>query len=194
VAAFDRGQVEAFAAHWFQAIDRDVETGRATAREFLAQLFREENQPILELAATPILLSLTCGVFQRTGKFASKRSKLYEEGLELLLEQWDKSRTVERDEMYRDLSVDRKLELLSYLAVKKFEQEQYVLFEQAEIEGYIAEFLGIGQRESRAVLRSIESQHGLLIERSQKVWSFSHLSFQEYLTMQHSLKFTSSML
>jgi hypothetical protein len=65
--------------------------------------------------------------------------------------------------------------------VKKFEKEQYVLFEQAEIEEYIAEFLGIGKRDSRAVLRAMEAQHGLLIERSQKVWSFSHLTFQEYL-------------
>jgi hypothetical protein len=88
---------------------------------------------------------------------------------------------IERDEIYRDLSVERKLELLSYLAVKKFEQSQYLLFEQAEVEGYIAEFLGIGQRDSRVVLKAIEAQHGLLIERSQKVWSFSHLTFQEYL-------------
>jgi hypothetical protein len=77
--------------------------------------------------------------------------------------------------------VERKLELLSFLAVKKFEKEQYVLFEQAEIEEYIAEFLGIGQRDSRAVLKAMEAQHGLLIERSQKIWSFSHLTFQEYL-------------
>jgi hypothetical protein len=108
--------------------------------------------------------------------------------LELLLEQWDKSREIERDEIYRDLSVERKLELLSYLAVKKFEQEQYVLFEQAEIERYIAEFLQIGQRDSRVVLRAIESQHGLLIERSQKVWSFSHLTFQEYLVTRHIIE------
>ncbi|NER48369.1 MAG: hypothetical protein F6J92_17030 [Symploca sp. SIO1A3] len=141
----------------------------------------EENKQIRELAITPILLSLTCAVFHQTEKFYSKRSKLYEEGFELLLEQWDKSREIERDKIYRDFSVERKLELLSYLAVKKFEQEQYVLFGQEEIEEYIAEFLQIGQRDSRVVLRAIESQHGLLIERSQKVWSFSHLTFQEYL-------------
>jgi predicted NACHT family NTPase len=181
VADFNEPQVRAFAEHWFQAVcgDLDVEQVKATA--FLDQLFREENKPIRELAITPILLSLTCAVFQQTGKFYSKRSKLYEEGLELLLEQWDKSREIERDEIYRELSVERKLELLSDLAVKKFEQEQYVLFEQAEIEGYIAEFLGIGLRESRGVLRAIEVQHGLLIKRSQKIWSFSHLTFQEYL-------------
>ena len=160
----------------------DESGGLAKAREFLEQLFLEANKPIQELTITPILLSLTCAVFHQTGKFYSKRSKLYEEGLELLLEQWDKSREIDRDEIYRDLSVERKLELLSFLAVKKFEQEQYVLFEQAEIEGYIAEFLGIGQRDSRSVLRAMEAQHGLLIERAQKVWSFSHLTFQEYLT------------
>jgi DNA polymerase III delta prime subunit len=181
VADFNEPQVRAFAQHWFKTVMGDEWAGLARAREFLGLLFLEDNKPIRELAITPILLSLTCAVFHQTGKFYSKRSKLYEEGLELLLEQWDKSREIERDEIYRDLSVERKLELLSYLAVKKFEQEQYVLFEQAEVEGYIVEFLGIGQRDSRVVLRAIESQHGLLIERSQKVWSFSHLTFQEYL-------------
>jgi predicted NACHT family NTPase len=188
VADFNEPQVRAFAEHWFKAVMGDESKGLVKARELLEQLFREENQPIRDLAITPILLSLTCAVFHQTGKFYSKRSKLYEEGLELLLERWDKSREIERDEIYRDLSVERKLELLSYVAVKKFEQPQYVLFEQGEIEGYIAEFLGIEQRDSRVVLRAMEAQHGLLIERSQKVWSFSHLTFQEYLVAKHSVE------
>jgi len=86
------------------------------------------------------------------------------------------------------LSVERKQELLSYLAVKKFEKQQYVLFEQEEIEGYIAEFLDISLRESRVVLKSIEAQHGLLIERARKVWSFSHLTFQEYFVAQNIIE------
>ncbi|BAZ25512.1 putative signal transduction protein containing Nacht domain [Kalymmatonema gypsitolerans NIES-4073] len=180
VADFDETQVNAFAKHWFNAVCSDPEQAQAKARQFLDKLYLEENKTIRELAITPILLSLTCAVFQAQGKFYPKRSKLYEEGLELLLEKWDKSRSIERDEIYRDLSVERKQELLSYLAVKKFEQPQYVLFEQEEIEGYIAEFLEISRRDSRVVLRAIEAQHGLLIERAQKVWSFSHLTFQEY--------------
>jgi predicted NACHT family NTPase len=181
VADFNESQVRAFAQHWYKAVMRDESGGLAKAEEFVGLLFLEENKPIRELAITPILLSLTCLVFHQTGKFYAKRSKLYEEGLKLLLEQWDERRGIERDEIYRDLSVERKLELLSFLAVKKFEKEQYVLFEQAEIEEYIAEFLGIGQRDSRSVLRAMEAQHGLLIERAHKVWSFSHLTFQEYL-------------
>jgi predicted NACHT family NTPase len=147
VADFNEEQVRAFAEHWFGTVCGNV--GENKAREFLQQLFREENKPIRELAITPILLSLTCLVFRGKGQFYSKRSKLYEEGLELLLVQWDKSREVERDEVYRDLSVERKLELLSYIAVKKFEQEQYVLFEQEELEGYIGEFLGIERHDIR---------------------------------------------
>jgi DNA-binding CsgD family transcriptional regulator len=180
VADFNENQVRAFAQHWFKAVMADESAGLPKSQDFLGLLFLEQNKPIRELAITPILLSLTCAVFHHKGQFYSKRSKLYEEGLELLLDQWDKSREIERDEIYRDLSVERKLELLSFLAVKKFEQEQYVLFEQAEIEGYIAEFLRIGQRDSRAVLKAMEAQHGLLIERAQKVWSFSHLTFEEY--------------
>ncbi|MEH1887520.1 NACHT C-terminal helical domain 2-containing protein [Nostoc sp.] len=185
VADFNQAQVRLFAEHWFVAVIGDDSAGLARSQEFLDQLFLDANKPILDLAITPILLSLTCTVFHQTGQFYSKLSKLYEEGLELLLEQWDKSREIERDEIYRDLSPERKLELLSYLAVKKFEQPQYVLFEQEEIEVYIAEFLRIGLRNSRAVLKAIASQHGLLIERSQKVWSFSHLTFQEYLVAKY---------
>ncbi|AVH63784.1 NACHT domain-containing protein [Nostoc sp. 'Peltigera membranacea cyanobiont' N6] len=181
VADFNETQVRSFSEHWFKGVIGDESARLAQSQEFLNQLFLDANKQIRDLAITPILLSLTCAVFHQTGKFYSKRPKLYEEGLELLLEQWDKSREIKRDEIYRDLSPERKLELLSYLAVKKFEQPQYILFEQSEIEGYIAEFLGIGLRDSRVVLKAIESQHGLLIERAQKVWSFSHLTFQEYL-------------
>lgn len=182
VAEFDKGQVRSFSEHWFKAVIGDELVRLRKAQEFLEQLFWESNKPIRDLAITPILLNLTCLVYHHTGKFYSKRSKLYEEAFELLLEWWDKSREIERDEIYRDLSAERKSKLLNYLAMKKFEQTQYVLFEQTEIEGYIAEFLEIKQRDSRAVLRAMEAQHGLLIERAQKVWSFSHLTFQEYFT------------
>ncbi len=178
IADFNEPQVRLFADHWFKAVARN--DSDAKTQEFLKSLFLEENKQVRELAITPILLSLTCAVFYKTGKFYSKRSKLYKEGLELLLENWDKTREIERDKIYHDLSVEKKLELLSYLATYKFEQPQYVLFEQDEIEECITQFLNIEKQDSRVVLKAMEAQHGLLIERSHKVWSFSHLTFQEY--------------
>ena len=78
VADFNEPQVRAFAEHWFQTVCADQVVGQAKAQAFLDQLFREENKPIRELAITPILLSLTCAVFQQKQAFYSKRSKLYE--------------------------------------------------------------------------------------------------------------------
>lgn len=182
VADFNKYQIKTFSIHWFGAVCSNKIEGYVKAQEFLKQLFRAESDEIRTLIITPILLSLICAVFYRTGKFHTKRSKLYKEGLDLLLKCWDRSREVEPDKIYRNLSVDRKLELLSYVAAKKFEQDRYVLFDREELEKCIGGFLGIERRESQMVLREIESQHGLLVERAEEVWSFSHLTFQEYLT------------
>lgn len=192
VADFNESQVRSFSENWSRAGNYSV----AMTEQFLKVLFLEENKQICELATTPILLSLTCVVFYKKGKFYSKRSLLYKEGLELLLEKWDKSRKIDRDNIYQDLSLEEKLELLSYLAVKKFDQSQYVLFEQQELEKDIARFLGSrlrDSRDSRAVLKAISLQHGLLIEQSHEVWSFSHLTFQEYFAAKYLVeKVTSS--
>jgi predicted NACHT family NTPase len=39
-------------------------------------------------------------------------------------------------------------------------------------------------RDGVTVLRAIEAQHGLLVERADELWSFSHLTFQEHFTIQ----------
>jgi predicted NACHT family NTPase len=185
VADFNEQQVRSFAAHWFVAVCADAGKGNRKAQKFLDQLFREENKAIQELVITPILLSLACVVFHSMNKFYSKRSRLYEEGVNLLLSRCDFSRRIENENenIYRHLSHRQKLYLLNYIAERKFEKEQYVLFCQEELEEYIGEFLevlDIDRCESLDVMRSIEHQHGFLIERAQKVWSFSHLTFQEY--------------
>ena len=166
VADFNEQQVRLFATHWFVAACADMKEGNRKAQEFSEQLFREENKAIQELAITPILLSLACAIFYPKNKFYSKRSKLYEEGLELLLKQCDSSREIEKDNIYRGLSIKIKLDLLSYVAVVKIQEEQYILFEQEELERYIGSFLetlGIDRCESLDVIKSIEHQHGLLI-------------------------------
>lgn len=183
VADFNSEQIAAFARKWFVATARNgVQEGLAKVQQFIKRLNLPENKQIRDLAVTPILLSLTCKVFSDKGKFYSKRHQLYEQGLEILLSKWDESRGIKRDQVYRNLTVEQKQKLLSYVATRKFEQRQYVLFEQSEIQEYIAEYLGISAEDSQAGLESIEAQHGLLIERAQGIYSFSYLTFQEYFT------------
>ncbi|MBD1854489.1 MULTISPECIES: NACHT domain-containing protein [Leptolyngbya] len=182
VADFNAGQVETFAKKWFRSIASSPDEADELKNHFVQKL--RENISTAELAVTPVLLSLTCWVFGDLKDLPSKRSVLYEQGIRLLLEQWDERRGIQRQgnsAIYRQLSVRERQELLSFIAARKFEQEQYILFEQAELVSYIAEYLKISREDAEAVLEDIAEQHGLLIERSQEIWSFSHLTFQEYL-------------
>lgn len=184
VADFDKKQISIFAQNWFRAKNDLVK-----AQRFIDKL--EENEPIFELATNPLLLTLLCLVFGESFDFPANRSELYKEGLDVLLKKWDAKRNIQRDVVYKNLSLRRKEDLLSRIALKTFANKDY-FFKRNVIEGYIADFIynlpdartkpEELEFDSEAVLKSIQSQHGLLIERAKGIYSFSHLTFQEYFT------------
>ena len=192
IAPFTHTQIATFARKWFAALGKAATTfGQAQAAEFVQKLDLPENWQFRQLAVTPLFLHLACWVFQGEGKFPSKRTAFYKQGLDLLLGKWDETKGVERDDAYRGFLLPQKMRLLSQLAAVTFEQGQY-FFEQRTIEQYIEDYLqnlpGATlepeelQLESEAMLKAIEAQHGLLIERARGIFSFSYLAFQEYLT------------
>ncbi len=192
IADFKPAQIENFAKKWFVAVARNSpELGLKKASLFLEQMELPQNQPIRELAATPILLNLTCLVFQTKGNFPTKRSDLYKQGLDLMLIRWDEARGIKRDDVYRNLSLPHKLQLLTQIAAITFEKGDY-FFEENTLQLLIADYLrtltsdrvdsSVFELDSAAVLKSIETQHGLLVERARQIYSFSHLTFQEYFT------------
>ncbi len=181
VADFDFQQIDSFVTKWFAIIDP------IKGDMFIQKLKR--NEPIQELATNPLLLTLLCLVFAESADFPSNRSQLYKEGLNLLLKKWDANQNIERSQVYKELSIQHKQDLLSQIALRTFERCDY-FFRQKEIEQHIADYIcnvpGINnefetlQLDSKAVLKSIEVQHGLLVERARLIYSFSHLTFQEY--------------
>ncbi len=183
VADFDDQQIAEFATHWFQA------QNPKKALQFIEKL--QKNQRIKELATNPLFLTLICLLFGESTDFPANRSELYEQGLDVLLRKWDGTRGIERDQAYRQLSLKRKEDLLGQLALTTFEQGNY-FFKQRQAEQYITDYIQnlpdaptnpeALELDSRAVLKSIEAQHGLLIERARGIYSFSHLTFHEFFT------------
>ncbi|MEC4816353.1 MAG: NACHT domain-containing NTPase, partial [Scytonema sp. PMC 1069.18] len=183
VADFNDEQIATFAQNWFRLKDS------VKGKRFIEKL--DENKPIKELAMNPLLLTLLCWIFGQKGDFPANRSELYTEGVDVLLKKWDATRNIERDRVYKDLSLQRKEDLLSEIALKTFEQKDY-FFKKKTVEAYIIDFISnlrnasTEQKEleldSEAVLKSIEAQHGLLVARATGIYSFSHLTFQEYFT------------
>ncbi len=183
VADFDKNQIYTFAKKWFQIKDP------IKIDKFIQKV--EGNEPIQELATSPLLLTLLCLVFEEKADFPSNRSELYKEGLDILLKKWDAKRNIERDQIYEQLSLQRKEDLLSQIAMFTFERGDY-FFKQKELEQYIADYIRnlpeakldpeALRLDSEAILKSIEAQHGLLTERARGIYSFSHLTFHEYFT------------
>ena len=192
IAPFSEAQITTFVQKWFVALGQAATPeGAAKAAEFVEKLDLPENWQFRQLVVTPLFLHLACWVFQGEGQFPTKRTAFYKQGLDLLLGKWDETKGVERDDAYREFLLPQKMKLLSQLAAVTFEQGQY-FFEQRTIEQYIEDYLQNLpgtilepeelQLESEAMLKAIEAQHGLLIERARGIFSFSYLAFQEYLT------------
>jgi len=186
VADFDWQQIVEFSNKWFQTKEDLVK-----AERFIQSL--GEHEPIQELATNPLLLTLLCLVFEDSADFPANRAELYKEGLDVLLKKWDAKRNIERKQIYKKLSIKRKQDLLREIAFSSFSRNEY-FFKQNLLEQQISDYIrnlpdvstdpDALQLDSEAVLKSIEAQHGLLVERARGIYSFSHLTFQEYFSAQ----------
>jgi hypothetical protein len=181
VADFTADQVQEYALKWFG--EKDKKFGA-----FISELAKPENKGLAELCNTPLLLSLLCLTFDNTMRFPPSRAELYEDALETLLRKWDSNRSIQRDEIYRMLSHKRKLQLLMNIAAPTFQKGE-IFFRQRDLEKWIVDYLAklpgapaADTLDGKVILKAMEAQHSILVERAQGIYSFSHLTFQEYLT------------
>lgn len=143
----------------------------------------------MELAKTPLLLTLICILFLSQGEVPTKRSTLYDRAVSTLLSEWDASKEIVRQQRYKNLDRKGKEELLSEIAYTNFVANN-LFFQQGEVsqqmEQILREILTDEKRiDGLDVLRSIEEQHGILVNRYEDTYSFSHLTLQEFLTAKY---------
>src|SRR2546423_7583182 len=188
IADFTEKQIQTFVGNWFR---KEGEKDEDTRKKFLAEFAREDNKGLRDLARTPLLLTLLCLAFNETLTFPQRRVEIYEEALDALLKKWDSSRRIKRDEVYRRLSLGHKENMLARIAAETFEKNEYFI-PQAELERLITNYVKNvpphdmnEATDGEAMLKAIEAQHGIFVERAHKVYSFSHLTFQEYFTAKY---------
>ncbi|NUN66533.1 NACHT domain-containing NTPase [Pseudanabaena biceps] len=192
IAPFTQQQITVFSQKWFVAFSTGFDPQSSDrASQFIEKLELSENWGFRRMVTTPLFLHLACSIFNRQGKFPSKQAEFYKQGMDLLLGKWDEAQGIERDQIYRGFLLPQKLKLLSQIASTTFEQGQF-FFKKSTIEQYIGDYLEELpsasndpeeiQQSSEDVLKAIESQHGLLAERANGIFSFSYLALQEYFT------------
>ena len=185
MADFDNEQIQQFINNWFSS-ERD--RGRETAKKCWEVLEKSENKASKELAHTPLLLTYLCLVYDLSQRFPNNRSSLYKKALRILLEEWAAEKRILRDEIYEGLSIEQEEILLSEIAYDGMKANQ-LFFDKRWLSTQIRNFLAGNLNapkglDSEKVLNAIEVQQGILVERMEDQYSFSHLTLQEYLTAQ----------
>ena len=195
MADFDKNQVEIFVKRWFASSQEPK-----LENEFLKEL--EKSESIKELATNPLLLTMLCLVFEDNYEFPKNQYSLIDDAVNILLRKWDASRRIKRDSDNKfNLPFQRKVNVLSQIAYKAFNQEtQKYFWRQREIEENIRNYLENISKispenlaiDSLEVLKTIEANHGLLVEQAKDIYSFSHLTFQEYFVANYIVESTNA--
>lgn len=182
VAPFDHSQIRGFIQNWFRSA-KDIQSN--ASERFITQLFSTENKPTLELTTTPLLLTFLCITFDDSQKFPANRSFLYKRAFEILLDKWAAEKRIHNEDIYKDLPSDLEIEMLAEVARGFFEQNK-IFFYKDELKQLIKTFLeatlNVKAIPLGKIIDAIEVQQGLLVQRAPDIYSFSHLTFQEYLT------------
>jgi NACHT domain len=186
MADFDEGQIEKFIINWFQS-EQDKQA--KTAQSCWELLKQPTNTATKELAQTPLLLTLLCLVFDDSQTFPEKRAELYKQALDVLLSKWAAEKRIQHDPIYKDLTLTLETIMLGEIAYSGFKADR-LFFSQREVVDQIRAFLASNLNAPRhldgeVILRAIQIQQGVLVERARDVFSFSHLTLQEYLTAQY---------
>ena len=177
MADFDEKQMQTFVNNWFRE-------SKKLARNCWENLNSKENEGLREMGRIPLLLGLLCLTYEGLRHFPQKRTEVYQEAIEALLKTWDNNRNIERDRIYKSLALKHKLLLLEHAATITFRKGEFLIERDKLIniiEAYLQGLPEVKEEiDGEVILHAIAAQHGMFVERAHKLYSFAHLSFQEY--------------
>ena len=166
-----------FVCKWFS----DVDPGKG--RRLLS--ISEDRPELLDIGGNPLLLSIVCALFHNDLDIPQNRDELYDRAIDGLLGGWDAFRNIARASIFRDLSINRRRILLSWLAAELFQKGE-IVFTAEDVRnigtlGRAAQHMRSEELPSEEVLKALYNDFGILTERAPGIYSFSHLSLHEHL-------------
>ena len=203
--AFTRPQIHGFVTGWFAHMVELTRLSDAAAKAGAERLTREvdRNPHIGELAERPLLLTLMARIqTEQGGSLPENREALYDQAVELLLNQWENLKVHVREDGTRVvqpslaewLKSGRKeiREQLNQLAFEAhLHQKELVGTAAIAQESLVAALLRASRvsRDSNVMVLRLEEylrdRAGLLSSQGVGLYEFPHRSFQEYLAACH---------
>jgi Predicted NTPase (NACHT family) len=192
VQPFNAEQVRKFVGGWYLANEiksagneDNAEVRQRAAKGAQDLMRRLRGLPALSaLMVNPLLLTMIALVYRFKEPLSGKRVGLYADICEVLLGRWQETK-----ELPDSLSPAQKLVVLRPLAagmmmrlIRDIKTNEAI----ALVEPHLKR-VGYADRPN-VFLDNLEAGSGLFLEREPGLWSFAHLTFQEYLTAAHWLE------
>ncbi|MGC9396713.1 MAG: SUMF1/EgtB/PvdO family nonheme iron enzyme [Anaerolineae bacterium] len=196
VRDFTDEDIARFARHWNRAVetvlaggatDYALRKGEAEANRLIQAI--KDNDRVRELAVNPLLLTVIALVQRYRAQLPDRRVELYEEAIEVLLVQWDAVKGLPSTKVLQGLELDAgdRRSLLEPIALWLMEQHAREI-ELDTLRRQLAQpFLNmlkdwrLTEKAVNGFIALINARSGLLTERGQGIYAFSHLTFQEHL-------------
>ncbi|TAF16563.1 MAG: NACHT domain-containing protein, partial [Nostocales cyanobacterium] len=184
IADFDDTQIQQFINNWFYS---EVDKKLGTAQKCWHKINSEDATK--ELARTPLLLTFLCLEYDESQDLPKKRATLYSNALDILLRRWAAEKRLPNEPVYRQLGIDLEKIMLAEIAYHNFAADK-LFFCQQDVLNQIQKFIASNDNapknlDAGKLLDAITIEQGILVERARDVYSFSHLTLQEYLTAQY---------
>ncbi|BAZ10596.1 signal transduction protein [Calothrix sp. NIES-4071] len=198
----DTEQVERFLYRWCRTVEKAqqpdandeqwLKKGNEQAQDILQAV--KDNPGVQRLTANPLLLTILALIHRNGDRLPNRRVKLYELAVQTLTEDWQLSKKLP-DAPKVVLKETEVVELLAPLAYWMHEEKPSGVVTQAEVEQKLAEKLAEindTEPESDSVrqsveefLRKVRETTGLFVEKMPGVYSFMHLTFEEYFAARY---------
>lgn len=166
---FDDPQILAFCEKWF---------AQDTEKRIALRRLIETNETFRVIARNPLCLTLIAALVQNGRPIPQRRSEVYKERLDLLLQRWDYSRGVHRNRYEAEL----KLRILKRLALDLHSKQRrdfafkdfYITASQSAPSPFNDE------QTIKDIFEELIINNALIQQVDSETYDFGHLSFQEY--------------
>jgi uncharacterized protein (UPF0147 family) len=190
ILPFNASEIEMFIEKWYAARGRDAHQAQAQAEHLIRTI--RQNDRLKKLAENPLMLTIIALVHRIETELPNERVKLYDKCTEALLSTWEGVKGIPYDRERPHYKQRRRLleRLAFWMHTLEQAEERQAEVKRGDLELKLTDLLcedeklGLGRdaarTEAQAFIELAKSRTGILVERGDGIFSFVHLTFQEY--------------